>query len=311
MSFLNKLTITDFKCMLCNELLAFDTDDPRTYLSKFDGEDFFSMRLEGYVVKHDTIEEEHVNVVIVDQNHQYRGHKDFYKTKKIFPSNDFQVEILPPTKHSKFELFLIIDYQNKLALEFVNVNKIKTVNLVKKIDDFIKKNHERYEYLPEVLLYEFMCKEFIIIKKDLNTFIVFSSQEVNFSANLVRLVALFNNIVVDNNSITNSIIALVLQIIDIEYLKMDLNKLTDFIEWFLKNNILYVPLKIEKNYLPYILTFLSRFPKQLSCANNKDFMHIFDGTITVFQYIQNNVADYACVKTVLDSLERRGLITKA
>ena len=78
-----------------------------------------------------------------------------------------------------------------------------------------------------------------------------------------------------------------------------------------KNTILYVPLTIDKDALVDIPGILSRAPSSLSCRTKEQFLEIFNGKTTVLQYIQNNVADYDCVKQIIDIIDRRKIITQA
>ena len=43
MSEAKKLTITDFKCMICQEIVVFDVNDPESYNSSTILEEFFSI----------------------------------------------------------------------------------------------------------------------------------------------------------------------------------------------------------------------------------------------------------------------------
>ncbi len=69
---------TEFVCKVCGEIIRFNPEDPKTYLSKTQHEDFFGMRLTTYRVAHEVGRERHYNSIVVDDRNMFRGHRDAY-----------------------------------------------------------------------------------------------------------------------------------------------------------------------------------------------------------------------------------------
>lgn len=307
--------ITTFECKLCKEEVRFNPDDPLTYVSDpftdSSSETVFNMKLKRYVVKHITKDKiEHYNVVIVDQNHDYRGHKDYYEKIDI-SKTEYQIEGSPLSHHSKIEYLIIIDFLNKQVLEFVNTNQLKTANLIPKIDDFYKKSQEIYTHLPDQLVFEYISKRFVLLKRTDNIFVVISTFDTKDTESIKTIIKQCNDVELSPHSISLEILTLILKIIDFSDLMVTGDKISRFSEWIFKNTILYVPLVVDKDDLDDIAQVLSKLPNNFSCKNNELFLHVFDGKITVLQYIQANVTEYDCVKQILEIIERRKLITQA
>ena len=222
-SIAKKLTITDFKCMMCDEILAFDTDDLHTYVSKSSAEDFFSMKLSRYVVKHDTADEEHVNVIIVDQNHKYRGHKDYYKNAKS-KSNFTIVTFSLPS--NKIDLLLVIDLKSNITLEYINKdNNVKTTVLASKITEFINQNLELYEHFQEIVLFEYLSKKYLISPLSNKIFTILLVNDANTSLGipflkLLRYLSKESEIFL-TASVLNPILKIVFKIIERDDFRTD------------------------------------------------------------------------------------------
>ncbi len=69
---------TEFVCKVCGDIIRFNPEDPKTYLTKTQHEDFFGMRLVTYRVAHEVGKERHYNSIVVDDKNMFRGHRDAY-----------------------------------------------------------------------------------------------------------------------------------------------------------------------------------------------------------------------------------------
>ncbi|MBD3406054.1 MAG: hypothetical protein GF411_08020 [Candidatus Lokiarchaeota archaeon] len=72
--------MTEFKCKICNQDISFDLDDSSTYLSKTESGNPLIGKLYTVRVGHrGGVNVLHINVVVVDENGEYRAHKDSYE----------------------------------------------------------------------------------------------------------------------------------------------------------------------------------------------------------------------------------------
>ena len=117
--------------MICDEIVVFNPDDEATFTSKTFLEDFFYMKLFRYVVSHTLKDDEHVNVVIVDQNGKYRGHKDAYVSKTSIPILDSKYTSITDQiiNHKFIELFFLVNPFSHTIFEYINEIHIKTTTL--------------------------------------------------------------------------------------------------------------------------------------------------------------------------------------
>ena len=303
-----------FECKLCKEMQKFNPNDPHTYVqeseSEYSTENFFNMKLRRFKVKHITKDnKEHYNIVIVDQNNDYRGHKDYYE--KIVISNEYQIEDLRLVQHSKIEFLVVIDFLNKQVLEFVNTSQLKTTNLITKMDEFYKNNQEMYEQLPDELVFEIIHKKFYLLKKSENVFIIVTVNDSNLYPKIKTIISCYNETELSKNSITNTLYTIILQIIDKTDIQDNYEKIISFTTWLFNNSIFTVPLVIDKKILVDIPAVLSKLSDELSCSKSDDFMKIFTGNVTVSQYIQKYPIDYHCVKRIMEMMDNRKVITQA
>ena len=303
---LNKLTITDFKCKLCNEVLVFDTDDPKTYVDKSESEDFFSMKLQRYVVKHTTTDEEHYNVVIVDQEHKYRGHKDFYLRRKLFARTTYRITTIDPLiTHTKLDYLIIINLTTKEILEYINSTDIHTLNLCEKIVGFIYENKDLYKTLPVQLTYDYANKKFFILKKTEHTFIISSFYHLEDHQDYLEILQLFSGDIteVNDNAITNLTLATIIRASDL--FNADLVAGYQYLYWITANNYIYTIFTFDSETLAYIHSFFSRIINSNPCVKKSAFFDIFGGKTTIIQYLQKNLHDLPCVKDTFDMLQDR------
>jgi hypothetical protein len=74
--------MTEINCKICDEKINFDLDNPKSYINKSESGNpmigkLFSIRL-GHQTKTNSL---HINVVVIDENGEYRAHKDYYEEK--------------------------------------------------------------------------------------------------------------------------------------------------------------------------------------------------------------------------------------
>lgn len=72
--------MTEINCKICNELIRFDPNNPNTYVHKTESGNLMIGRLFTFRLSHSTDSgSSHINVVVVDENGEYRAHKDYYE----------------------------------------------------------------------------------------------------------------------------------------------------------------------------------------------------------------------------------------
>ena len=75
--------MTEINCKLCNEIIQFDSNNSDTYLHKTESGNPMIGKLYTIRLGHFTESgSSHINVVVVDENGEYRAHKDYYEEKK-------------------------------------------------------------------------------------------------------------------------------------------------------------------------------------------------------------------------------------
>ncbi|HKZ40056.1 MAG TPA: hypothetical protein VJ044_03790, partial [Candidatus Hodarchaeales archaeon] len=221
MSVTRKLAMTEFKCMICQDFVGFDSNDPSSFSSKTAMQDFFSLRLTRFVVVHQTSTEEHFNVVIVDDNGQYRGHRDGYaklKTvqEKKSQTRKFQVTIGAVIEHIELDYLTIINFDEGHLVEYVNTGKIKSDNLAERVTTFLTENKEMYEIIPKTLNYVQANKEFVLEKINENLFFLYSLKDKNSlrKAHFLSLFGLIQPLIMDSHLSppTNLLLSIIIKI---------------------------------------------------------------------------------------------------
>ncbi len=74
--------MTEINCKICNEIIRFDLNNTDTYLHKTESGNpmigkLFTIRLGHFTESGSS----HINVIVVDENGEYRAHKDYYEEK--------------------------------------------------------------------------------------------------------------------------------------------------------------------------------------------------------------------------------------
>jgi hypothetical protein len=74
--------MTEINCKICNELIKFDLNNSSTYIHKAESGNamigkLFTIRLGHFTNSGSS----HINVVVIDENGEYRAHKDYYEEK--------------------------------------------------------------------------------------------------------------------------------------------------------------------------------------------------------------------------------------
>ena len=74
--------MTEINCKICNEIIRFDHNNPNSYLNKTESGNQMIGRLFTIRLGHNTDSgSSHINVVVIDENGEYRAHKDYYEEK--------------------------------------------------------------------------------------------------------------------------------------------------------------------------------------------------------------------------------------
>lgn len=303
------ITITDFKCVICQDIIAFNTEDPTTYESSTVIEEFFSMKLTRFVVKHLHDTEEHVNVVIADQDGKYRGHKDAYIEhgtsqilNKIYSSNTEHI-----IDHKTIDMFIVLDLDQAVVREYINSIRIKTPALAEKIDNFIKETKEIYEIIPADLVYSYAKKNFHLMLVEKNIFICYSFIIDNSQENQKYLETFKYLKPIINGSHSNSpllkLIYSVLKVTNIDsFSKNDL----EYIHKLLSSDVFFSELTINPDYQEKIKNYIDSFQEKFSCSNFV-LNSILDKKTTLNDILDDNVNQFRCIIDFVNYLKRRRL----
>ncbi|MFX1349746.1 MAG: hypothetical protein ACFE92_13850 [Promethearchaeota archaeon] len=74
--------MTEINCKICNKRINFDPQNPDTFLHKSESGNLMIGRLYTFRLGHQTDSgSSHINVVVIDENGEYRAHKDYYEEK--------------------------------------------------------------------------------------------------------------------------------------------------------------------------------------------------------------------------------------
>ena len=309
MSHIKKMTITDFNCKVCGAPVVFDPTDHSTYISKDDNsESFFNMKLTRYVVNHETTDEQHINVVITDQNYKYRAHKDYYTKKKLFARNSFHLTIFQPKiQHSKIDYLILLNLNSKDVIEIINSVQIKTINVCDIFFFIFKDNKDIYTNIPELLTYDFVNRKFFLVRKSDDIFIICSFLHPEEHVDYLKVLGLIGKVITETNEHSATNIAIATMLRASENIKIQTQY--EYLDWLMTENSIYIHLGLGENTIKNIQEFFSRF-EDSSCVKKPDFMNIIEGKTTILEYLQNNVQDLCCTKDTFDILKRRIVITE-
>jgi hypothetical protein len=74
--------MAEINCKICNKIIRFDPNNPDTFLHKTESGNLMIGKLFTFRLSHPTDSgTTHINVVVVDDNGEYRAHKDYYEEK--------------------------------------------------------------------------------------------------------------------------------------------------------------------------------------------------------------------------------------
>jgi len=74
--------MTEINCKICNKRINFDPQNPNTFISRSESGNLMIGRLYTIRLGHQTdLGSSHINVVVIDENGEYRAHKDYYEEK--------------------------------------------------------------------------------------------------------------------------------------------------------------------------------------------------------------------------------------
>lgn len=155
-SFQSSVLLTEFTCKICQNKVLFNCNNKKSYLSKSEHEKFFGMQLTTYRIAHDSLEERHVNTVLVDHKGYFRGHIDAYR--ELLVKESYVVEAVlhrlsleegkPLNEHNYFEIFLFFDRTKLWVLDLICPTNIKPLDLARIILKEIEKAEKIYTEIP-------------------------------------------------------------------------------------------------------------------------------------------------------------------
>ncbi|MFW9824658.1 MAG: hypothetical protein ACFFE4_17070, partial [Candidatus Thorarchaeota archaeon] len=81
--------MTEILCKVCDKKIVFDLNNPNTFIHKSESGNSMIGKLYTVRVGHSTnLDTIHVNVVVIDEQGDYRAHKDYYEEKKSDKDRD-------------------------------------------------------------------------------------------------------------------------------------------------------------------------------------------------------------------------------
>ncbi|MHA1973711.1 MAG: hypothetical protein ACTSW1_11995 [Candidatus Hodarchaeales archaeon] len=152
---------TKFLCKLCGYEVKFDIEDPSTYMSKSEHDQFFGMQLTTFRVPHIHSSEIHINTILVDHKGFFRGHIDAYSepidqvtqnfpriVEKILRPAPSSLLEKPIFEHKFFEILLLIDRTELTYLDIILPRNLKPFNITEEILRKLTDAERIYNELP-------------------------------------------------------------------------------------------------------------------------------------------------------------------
>ena len=218
---------TSFKCKICDQIVIFNVNDPKTYFNKGIPETFFGSSLTVYRVSHSFKDiagnlEEHINAVSIDQDNKYRAHKDFYKinVNEIKETQKFSYFFINGINNNSqrsnlYKLFLIFNREEHWAVDCYHDMHIDLPNFIKVLDDKIIEAMKIYNTLQENILINLADQIYHLYRNNdvflcilLNDQNLMYSQLEPFFINLINYYANNKKIIPNRDSIFTTIQAL-------------------------------------------------------------------------------------------------------
>ena len=121
-------------------------------------QEFFGMSLITYRVNHETPSENHVNVILVDDNGHYRGHIDAFSEpvgkKLAMRGISLQFHLLseverPRDHHDVFRVLFLMDLEEAWVLDLVVPPAIDILSLAQVVHRHVSDAHVVYKTVPE------------------------------------------------------------------------------------------------------------------------------------------------------------------
>jgi len=131
--------MTEINCKICNKRINFDPQNPDTYISRSESGNLMIGRLYTIRLSHQTDSgSSHINVVVIDENGEYRAHKDYYE-EKISAKG-------APDIWNKLQRFIPLELRLYLSL----ASDEEKNEICRSIEPFNKTPKEWYECLNEL-----------------------------------------------------------------------------------------------------------------------------------------------------------------
>ena len=131
--------MTEINCKICDKKINFDLNNSNTYIHKSESGNLMIGKLYTIRVGHSTYSDSiHINVVVIDEQGDYRAHKDYYVEKKSGKG--------APSLWSNIKLNIPSELRVYLSL----ANREEREILAKIIDPHIKTIEEWYKCLSKL-----------------------------------------------------------------------------------------------------------------------------------------------------------------
>ncbi len=131
--------MTEINCKICNKRINFDPQNPDTFISRSESGNLLIGKLYTIRLGHQTDSgTSHINVVVIDENGEYRAHKDYYEEKINIKGT--------PDVWNKLQRFIPLELRLYLSLAGdEEKNILSTIS-----EPFNKTPKEWYECLKEL-----------------------------------------------------------------------------------------------------------------------------------------------------------------
>ncbi|MFX1345762.1 MAG: hypothetical protein ACFFAI_11695 [Promethearchaeota archaeon] len=131
--------MTEIKCKICDKKINFNHNNPDTYIHKSESGNTMIGKLYTIRVCHSADSDSlHINVVVIDENGDYRAHKDYYSEKKGGKG--------APDLWNTFQRLIPLELRTYLSL--ANEEEIDILTSIKAIQK--KTTSEWYEFLNDL-----------------------------------------------------------------------------------------------------------------------------------------------------------------
>ncbi|MBD3404962.1 MAG: hypothetical protein GF411_02365 [Candidatus Lokiarchaeota archaeon] len=297
--------ITQFQCAVCNEPIKFDPENPTTFESKTTHEKFFGMQLTTYRVAHEIGNERHVNTVVVDHKHLFRGHKDAFveQIDKLEEEKRLWLVSQKPDAlhtHPYLENVFIMDRIDSWVMEGLGSEKVRLLELARLLDKKVEEAERVYETLPEEMSFTIADQDLRIWINNSRVACVTAKGAAAITSIKILLKELTKN--THRDAIPDKrLLILGLHVIS-EYPKIN----PEILIRLASDDRLYS--KIEFGFIPRIPSIVERVERKYPFAK-EILMPLLSGTASVINLLeQGQIGKISQIFDMLDYVDRRGLL---